>query len=188
MTLEAAFEDLCTHLQELHEGLIAMRVTIVEDKPLEGDSVLVDLFADTAEELLGWLEEALTAAHEGRQATMYPADVRRAQRALMTAHERVMRIAEQFFSSLVPYERIAGLAQMGRQRGGEWCAWAKSVRTAAYVCQKPLCGLNQSLFRCWQEIVERVDGMSVSVQATTVGVHIPASKNRAMDEEGTTDA
>jgi hypothetical protein len=77
---------------------------------------------------------------------------------------------------------------MGRQRGGEWRAWAKSVRTAAYVCQKPLFGLNQSLFRCWQEIVERVDGTSVSVQATTVGAHITAPKNRAMDGEGTTDA
>jgi hypothetical protein len=188
MTLEAAFEDLCTHLRELHEGLIALRVTVVEDRPLEGDSVLVDVFADTAEELLGWLDEALTAADEGRQAAAYPVDVRRAQRALIAAHERVIRIAEQFFSGLIPYERIAGLVQMGRQRGGEWRAWAKSVWTAAYSCQKPLCGLNQRLFRCWQEIVERVDGTSVSVQATGVGAYTPAPKHRATDGEGITHA
>ena len=38
MTLEAAFEDLVTHLQQLHEGLLGLRTTVVEDKPLKGDS------------------------------------------------------------------------------------------------------------------------------------------------------
>jgi hypothetical protein len=84
MTLEAAFEDLCMLLEKLHEGFIGLRTTVVEDRPLDGDSVLVDVFGDAAEELLGWLDEALVAAGEGRQAATYPIDLERARRALTT--------------------------------------------------------------------------------------------------------
>ena len=118
MTLEAAFEDLVTHLQQLHEGLLGLRTTVVEDKPLKGDSVFVDVFGDATEELPGWLEEALVAAGEGRQAASYPTNLERARRALTTCQERCIRMAHHFSSDLVAYERIAELTRFGRQRKG----------------------------------------------------------------------
>ena len=61
MSLETAFRDLSVHLQQLRDALLGLRL-VTEDKPLEGDVVLVDIFGDAAADLLGWLEEALTAS------------------------------------------------------------------------------------------------------------------------------
>jgi hypothetical protein len=172
MTLEAAFEDLCTHLHKLREGLLGLRTTVVEDKPLEGDSVLVDVFGDAAEELLGWLDEALGAAGEGRKATMDPIDLARARRALTTCQGRFIRISHQFSSNLVPYERISELTRFGRRRKGEWHAWATGVKEALERCREPLYDVNLALFRCWQEIADRVGLSSVSMQTTAIGQYV----------------
>jgi len=163
---------LCTNLHELHEGLIGLRTTVVEDKPRGGDIVLVDIFGDAADDLLGWLEEALAKASEGQQAATHPIDLDRARRALTTCQERFNRISQRFSSDLVCYERIAELTRFGRKHGREWHAWATSVKQALDWCQQPLYALSQTLFRCWQEISERVGMTSVSVQATNIGQQI----------------
>jgi len=72
MPLEAAFQDLVVQCRILYDILLGLRLTVVEDKPLTGDVVLVDTFGDAADELLGWLAEALQDATEGQQATGYP--------------------------------------------------------------------------------------------------------------------
>lgn len=186
MTLEAAFGDLCTHLYKLHEGLIGLRTTVVEDKPLKGDSVLVDVFGNAADDVLGWLDEALGAASEGQQAAGYPIDLECARRALATCQERFNRITHQFTSNLVLYERIAELTRFGRKRRGEWHAWADGVKEALDQCQQPLYEVNQTLFRCWQEMTERVGMTSVSVQATTVGQQITVPEGREAAREANT--
>lgn len=169
MALEAAFNDLGTQLQSLHEGLVGLRTTVMEDKPLRGDAVLVDLFGDAADDLIGWLEEALVAVNEVRQTVAYPVDINHTRRALATCQERFNRIAHLFSSDLVCYERIAELTRFGRTRGGEWRSWADSVKAALDACQQPLYDVNQALFLCWQEIAERVGMTSLSVQATSIG-------------------
>jgi hypothetical protein len=186
MALEAAFKELCTNLHKLHEGLIGLRTTVVEDKPLCGDIVLVDVFGDASDDLLGWLEEALADAREGQQATTHPVDLDRARRALTTCQERFNRISQRFSSDLVCYERIAELTRFGRKRGGEWRAWAASVKQALDRCQQPLYALSQTLFRCWQEIAERVGMTSVSVQATNIGQQNTVPESRDMAHKGIT--
>jgi hypothetical protein len=169
MTLEAVFRELCTNLHHLHERLIGLRMTVVEDKPCGGDIVLVDVFGDAAEDMLGWLEEALANADEGRRAAGHPVDLERARRALATCQERFNRLHQRLSSDLICYERIAELMRFGRKRGGEWQAWATSVKQALDRCQPPLYALSQTLFACWQEIAERVGMTAVSVQATNIG-------------------
>jgi hypothetical protein len=171
MTLEAAFEDLCMLLEKLHEGFIGLRTTVVEDRPLDGDSVLADVFGDAAEELLGWLDEAIAAAGEGRQAAAYPIDLERSRRALATCQERFIRISHHFSSNLVAYERIAELIRLGRLRKGEWRAWAAGVKEALDRCEEPLYDVNLCLFRCWQEIADHLALGSVSVRATYLEHH-----------------
>ena len=51
---------------------------------------------------------------------------------------------------------------MGRERQGEWLAWAHSVKAALDQCQQPLYDVDDALFLCWQEIAERVRGPCVS--------------------------
>ena len=182
MALEAAFRTLNTDLYSLRESLIALRTTSREDKPLQDDAVLVDVFADAADDLLGWLEGALQAAAEAQQSVAHPVDLNRAWRALATCQERFQYISQRFASDLVCYERIAELIRFGRRRGGEWQAWAASVRAALNDCQQPLFDIGQAFFGCWQEMGERLGMNSIAIQTTSIGsigqlLSVPTSRD-----------
>lgn len=169
MTLAAAFMDLYEQLGTLRESLIGLRTMIVEDKPLRDDFVLVDRFSDAADDVRGSLEEALVAATEGRQAVQGQTDLERARHALTTCQEKLNRMAYQFSLDLFSYERLVTLNRIGRERGGEWRAWAGVVGNTLDRCQQHVYGVNQALSRCWQEIAERAGTTSVSVKTTNVG-------------------
>lgn len=173
MALDAAFDDLCTRLAAARESFISLRTTVIEDRPLDGDAVLVDTFGDAAEDLRGWLEEALSAAVEARQAVARPADLDRARCALITCQERFNRAAYRFGADVTVYERVAELLRLGRGRGGEWQAWAKSVKHGLDWCRQPLYDANEALFGCWREVVDRVGVPALTVQ--TVAVAPPVS-------------
>ncbi len=184
MALEIVFHDASLSLQALREALTGLRTTVVEDKPLQGDVVLVDLFGDAADDLLGLLDEALAAAIEGQQAVIHPADLERARRALTTCQKRFNQIAHRFSSDLLRYERIAELKRFGRRRGGEWRAWASSVKAALDWCQQPLFDVNQALFNCWQELAERAGMHVVTVQATNIGQQLTSPRSMVREEIG----
>jgi hypothetical protein len=185
MPLETAFRDLSVHLQQLRDALLGLRL-VTEDKPLEGDVVLVDIFGDAAADLLGWLEEALTAATVGLQGLDQRIDVERSRRELTNCQERFNRIAHRFSSDLLSYERIAELRSLGRHRQGEWLAWTKSVKQVLDACKQPLYDVNQTLFSCWQEMTARAGLISLSVQATNVGQQITVPQDREVAREVTT--
>jgi hypothetical protein len=184
MTLAAAFTDLYEHLETLREFLIGLRTTVVEDKPLRGDFVLVDRFGNAADDLRGLLEEALAAAHEGWQAIEEQTDLERARRALTTCQERFNRLTYQFSFDLFSYERLAALNRFGREQGGEWRAWAGVVGNTLHRCQQHVYDVNQALFRCYQEMVESAGTTSVSVRATNIGqqIAVPEGWDLKQDE------
>jgi hypothetical protein len=169
MTLEAAFQNLGVQCRALCDALLELRLTVVEDKPLAGDVVLVDEFGDAADELLGWLDEAMKATVEGQQAVGYRVEVDRAIRALTTCQERFNHLRRQFSSDLVSYERITELMSVGHERQGEWLAWAHSVKEGLDRCQQPFYDVEHALFLCWQEIAERVGIASMSVPTLPMG-------------------
>jgi hypothetical protein len=181
MALERVFHDLRAALRRLGDALLGLRLTVREDKPLRGDTVLSDCYGDAADDLLGWLQEALQATAEGCPGGGQPLDFHRARRALTACHEGCQRLAQRFAAELVCYQRIADLRLLGRTRRGEWRAWAASVEEALDRCQQPLGEVNQTLFRCWQELAERAGECAVSVQTTNIGQHVtgPASTGTA---------
>ena len=183
MALEAAFRDLGVQFEKLHDALRGLRLTVVEDKPSEDEAMLVEDFGDTVMDLLEGVNKASSAASDGNKAVGHPVDVDRARRALTACNERFNRAAYRFSSDLMSYERIAELGHLGRERGGEWPVWTFSVKEALDRCQQPLYDVNQALFRCWQEIAERVGMSSVSVQTTNIGQHIavPEGREAALD-------
>ncbi len=163
MALETVFLDLCTQCQKLHETVSGLRLTIIEDKPLYGDVVLIDALGNATEDTLGWLEEMYAAAADGRQAVHPPLDLERARHALMRGHERFNHLMQRLFLELLCYDRIAELLSVGRERRGEWRSWTSSVKEALDSCRQPLFDVNQAFLQCWREIGERGPLRSLSV-------------------------
>jgi hypothetical protein len=171
MSLEASFKSLCECLHRAHDELEELHRAAFE-KPLKGDVVLVDLFGDAADDLLGWIAEASTAAREAAQASGYPLDLDRARQSLKSCQETFMLASEKLSTDLLSYDRIEELMSFGRERGGRWLGWARDVKGAVEACRGPFSEVNQALFSCWQELTERIGTTSVSVKTTNVGQQI----------------
>ncbi len=58
MALEATFRDLTTRLATLREELIDLRTTVLEDKPLHGEVVLIGVLSDALDDMLGAARES----------------------------------------------------------------------------------------------------------------------------------
>ena len=177
MALEASFTTLSQHLRVLHDELQELHRTVIE-KPPKGDVVLVDLFSDAADDLLGWMVEGSAAASEGSESSSYPVDLDRARLSLRTCQEKVSHISVRLISELLCYDRIEELISFGDRRRGGWEKWATNVKVALESCREPLHEVNQTLFGCWQELAERIGTTSVSVKATNIGqqIAVPAEE------------
>jgi hypothetical protein len=160
MALETALHTAYLNLCVLREALVSLHTTAVEDKPLQGDVVLVEVFGDAADDLLGLLDEALVAL-AGQQT-----DDAHARRTLLLCQHHFNQIAQRFGSDLLSYERIVALKRFGRRRGGAWQGWAINVKAALDGCQQPLFDSNQALFACWQALTERAMPPPVHLHAT----------------------
>ena len=148
--------------------------------------MLVDLFGDAADDMLGWVDEALSVTGEAQQAARAPVDLQRGRQALATSQERFNRITYYFSFDLLRYERIAELIRFGRTRGGEWGAWAASVKDALEGCQQPVFDVSEALFGCWQELTEHASAGSVTMRATTIGQHFALPQGQGTAREETT--
>lgn len=172
MALEATFRLLHSELRKLHDMLLALRLTVAEDKPLSGEAALVDYFEDTILDLMGLLNESLKGARAAQRAVGADQDLRSAGRALNVCQDRLQRIERQFSADLMSYEKLKDLAGLGSERRGEWIPWATSVRQGIEQCRQPLDRATKAMAACWQEIAERVGMTSVSVQTTNIGQKI----------------
>jgi hypothetical protein len=187
VALEATFRELFRELKKLQDTLVALRLTVVEDKPRKGDAALVDQLEDTILDVMGLLDEGLKAARAAERAVGHPLDMDGARRALETCQNRFHRIEQQFSADLVSYEKLKDLASLG-VRGGEWPLWANSVKQGIEQCRQPLDGASKALAACWQEIAERVGMTSVSVRTTNIGQKIvaEASELKELARDGVT--
>ncbi|HEV2708529.1 MAG TPA: hypothetical protein VGV59_21625 [Pyrinomonadaceae bacterium] len=186
MSLKTEIQGLYAQLQRLHDALMALRVTIIEDRPLEGARVmLLDAFGDATEDAVGWLEEALVSVAPHAQLFKGEGtfDTDGARQTLVFCQEQFNRISHRFMFDLLAYDRIAELMRLGQERRGEWRVWAASVKQSLEGCQQHLYDTNQALFRCWQELAERVGMTSVSVRATNIGqqLTVPTSQEPTLE-------
>ena len=185
MALQPAFQDLCAQVEQLCDALRGL-VTIIEDKPTTGGVALVDNLSNAALDTLGMAEEAVDCAGKAGHAVEPPTDIDRVRRALIECQENYNRIARLFSAELLHYDKMADLTGFGHKRKGEWQSWSETVKETIDRCQQPLFDLSQSLFRCWQEIAERVGTTSISVQTSNVGQKIRVSQESDLMREGIT--
>lgn len=172
MALEAMFRDLYSELKKLQDTLVALRLTVVEDKPVRGEAALVGHLDDTILDIMGSLVDALKAARSAQRAVRYPTNLDGARRALTICQERFHGIEQKFAADLVSYEKLKDLASLGSERRGEWIPWANLAKRGIEECRDPLEAASKALAACWQEIAERVGSTSISVRTTNVGQKI----------------
>jgi hypothetical protein len=165
VVLDSSFGQLRQRLEGLREALDDLSVAAEECRPTGDDSALIDVLTDATLVSRGWIEEALGAARQGQQALQRPNEVEAARRALAFGQERYSRVAHRLLSDLMSYERVDMVTRLGRERGGEWSAWSKGVRSALDRCRQPLLDVDQALFACAQAIAGPTNGATITLQA-----------------------
>jgi hypothetical protein len=169
MALEKTFREFSTQLQKLHDRLQELQVTVVEDRPAKNDAVIVDSLDYAVTDLLGWLNETVEAAKTAEAATGQRFDLSQARRSLTVCQERFRQVEQGFAANLVSYEKVKDLTSFGKERRGEWPSWVTSVKQGIEQCRQPLEDAGKAMGECWEELAERVGGVSVSVNTTSVG-------------------
>lgn len=175
MAIEAVFHTLVGRFKAVTDAFQSLRLTVIEDRPTRGEVLLVERLGNLVEDLHGWLVEGLAAAMDARQAVAHPLDGYRARQSLGLANERFIRLEGQFFNEAVSHRMIDGLERFGRQRGGEWFGWARSVVLALQGCRDPLRALDEALLLAWQELCERLGSGALQVQTTSIGQQFAGS-------------
>jgi hypothetical protein len=170
MVLVPAFTDLLERVRELSESLGNLLWAVAECRPAQEGHALADHYAEVITEVMGTAQEARAAAAEALDAVNpeHP-DLALAGRGLALCHEQVNRLGNRFFSALASFERVSGLASLGKERKGEWLVWSRNVMEEVERCREPLSHVGGGLLRCWQEIAERVGTTSVAARATAIG-------------------
>lgn len=168
MALEQTFKEPCAALHRLQEYLSGVRCTVVEDKPLTGETLLVEELGNAVEDALGWVDEALNAAALAYAAAA-SGDVETARRALGECGDGLQHAWQHGAAELWRYERLDELLRLGRTRRGEWQPWTHSVKEALEGCQPQLFEINELLQRCWAELTERAGLRTVNVQTGNIG-------------------
>jgi hypothetical protein len=172
VALEATFDQLVTRFTAMREVLQSLSLMVIEDRPPQGELMLVDGLGNLVEELRGWTEEGYTAALQARQAVSHPPDLHRARFALSVSNERFNELKYRFHEEAVAHHRIGELIRLRNRRGPEWPGWSTSVVHSLNACRVPLRALDESLLHTWQELTERLILRSLSVQTTNIGQQI----------------
>jgi hypothetical protein len=174
MAIEAAFTQLMTHFTAMRDALQSLSLTVIEDRPPQGELMLVDRLGNLVEDLRGWAEEGYASATQARQAVSHPPDLHRARQALAVSNERFISLEYRFYGEVVVHHMIGELKRLGSRRGPEWPGWSKSVVQSLDACRTPLRTLDEAFLQTWQELAERLGTRSVSLQTTNIGQQISA--------------
>ena len=164
MTLEHSVHHLLVELQKLRECLDGVRITVQEDRPHQGDTVLVDVFGEALDDLVGRLDEALDSGAQGHTAVTH-GEPEGLIAALARCHDVHGQVSHRFATEVVYHQRMAELARLGRSRGGEWTAWAVSVAGGLDECHQPLHEAGLALLACWQSLAEGLRPQPVVVRS-----------------------
>lgn len=172
MSLETAFESLHHALTRLSETVSALHVTITEDKPTRGATVLVDQLDNLVTDLLGMLEEANVHMTQALRNCKSSGQLEQVRRTLCEIHALINRFTTQYTGEVGAYSTLSKLLEMGRERGREWREWSLEVKTAVERCRVPIMTVSDALLDCWSELAQRMAQGSISMQTTSIGQQI----------------
>jgi hypothetical protein len=168
--LDKVFAGLQSACEALHEALHNLSLTVIEDRPVEGEVLLVERLGDLVACLQGWAEEASQAAGTARRAVGYPQDFNRARGALAALSAALIRAKYGFFGEALHAETLAGLRRFGRERGREWLSWTGGVAEALEACSPCFRAADEALALAWTELTERLAARGLSLTNTNIGL------------------
>lgn len=171
MSLESAFSSLGLGLAALQDHVSALHVTIAEDKPARGATLLVDQLDNLVTELLGTLEEVGEYAAEAQQSCK-TARFDQARHSLNQVHNLFNDFMAQYANELAGHDQMATLLAMGRERGREWYEWSQEVKRAVKRCAPAVKATADTLAEVWSELSLRLAQGSVSLNSTNIGQQI----------------
>jgi ribosome modulation factor len=175
MSTRRAVEELWDALCSLREPLIALSVTVWEDRPEDHESMLADRLGDVVVEACGWLEEAIGAVREARGTSQ---NVETLRDALASCGEQLDRFERGFWSDLASYDALDQVVGLGRERAA-WHGWAAGVHRGVEESCAFVHAARAALLGCWRELTGEIWRPLVSVNTTSVGQQItPAGGSR----------
>lgn len=178
MGLESAFESLHHALTRLSETVSALHVTITEDKPARGATVLVDQLDNLVTDLLGMLEEANVHMTQALRNCKSSGQLEQVRRTLCEIHALINRFTTQYTGEVGAHRTLSKLLEMGRERGREWREWSLEVKTAVERCRLPVMTVSDALLDCWNELAQHMAQGSVSMQNTSIGQQITVREDQ----------
>lgn len=155
MTLEASFAELGLKLNRLERTCDDLLWAVVQAQPTwEIGHALVDRYDAATHDVAGLAKE-MRQAVQGVDVVTYRLDLEGARQALTLCQGQFNEISNRFYSEHVSFEWLDDLRNLTRMRGGEWAIWVQGVQDALSQCPPTLYDVNQTLFCCWQDLVER---------------------------------
>jgi hypothetical protein len=156
MTLDSALEHLWTRVHGLRDAVVAMQLTVVEDRPRDSDVVPVEALGDAVGDLLAAVQETLEATSDGLHAIQAGDGHGAVRGALLRAHRAANHAGRRLADDVADRARLGDLDDLTRRRGFAWRPWMAGVVDAVDRCRPPLWAVQESLLGCWSELTDRL--------------------------------
>lgn len=173
MSLAIQLRTLARRLVDFRRSVTELRLTAVEDRPVDPDIALVDRIEDVVTDLQSAVEGAAgVAASAVPRTASNGIDTDAVSAALVRCQAYLDKARRSLWRDLLSYDSVLSLRTVGREHGGEWSAWTSAVEDALSRCEPALDAAGAALDATWRDLAERASLGSVSVRNTTIGQRI----------------
>jgi hypothetical protein len=181
---EISIRRLHRRLTRLRDSLEALRLNASHDGPAAGEHMLVDSYAEAAQDAVDWVDRATELAASARRHAAKPGGGPVARESLAACNSAVNQATKLFMNVLACHETVGLMAEFGQKNNGEWMQWAECLAVAVPECRKALLDVDARLLACWRDL-SGFSGSFVSVRTTAVGQRLAARESGFAHEADT---
>jgi hypothetical protein len=172
MSLDRSLTDLHAQFRRLNDVLEGLSTTVEEDRPIRSDVVVASRLSDSILAMRGTVAESLADLDKVASLRRGASQVRSVAAALARSQERHHQFMDLLHHDTMSHARLDDLENVARDRGREWADWVDVARQALEQTGAVADDVRNALFQCWQELVEKLEARSVSIENTCVGQQV----------------
>jgi hypothetical protein len=170
---EISIRKLHRRLTRLRDGLEALRLNASHDGPAAGEHMLVDSYAEAAQDAVDWVDRAAALAASARRQSAKPGGAPVARESLAACNSAVNHATKLFMNVLACHVTVGLMAEFGQKDNGKWKQWTECLAEAVPECRKAFLDVDARLLACWRDL-SGFSGNFVSVRTTAVGQRLAA--------------